>query len=318
MLPITAITVAMILVRSPGTSTSDPLGFVMIVLAPPATFVAGIALLRRMRWAWFYMVTVLSVVVVASIYQFLFAPTASFTYLDQNGVRTTVVTRDKSTFAPAIVIGTGLLLVLLTRRSRGDFFARKNPPPPVVTGRQRDWRVGHRGRDAMYYEEVCGGAWQRIEIDGEMLTGRAHHVIYFASPEKWQSYPEWARLRRDEIIARIKSELREPDYEYLESSVAHPYHAPIESPARPAREKGFGALIVAVVALLAVSGWMFCIVMAGIDVGEIRLPVKQSAQRLVSRQQKPAMFWTSVGIYSAIGLGTFGVAVWGVAAGRKR
>jgi len=77
----------------------------------------------------------------------------------------------------------------------------------------KTWRVGHQGRDRMYYEELHGGAWERIDIDGEMLMGRAHHVIYFASPERWLEYPEWARGRRDEIIARITSEFREPDYE---------------------------------------------------------------------------------------------------------
>ena len=77
------------------------------------------------------------------------------------------------------------------------------------------WHVGHRGRDQMYYEEFVDGAARRMMLDGEMLTGRAHHVIYFASPEQWQrEAPEWARERRDEIIARIKSEFREPDYEY--------------------------------------------------------------------------------------------------------
>jgi hypothetical protein len=39
---------------------------------------------------------------------------------------------------------------------------------------QRGWRVGHQGRDQMYYEELHQGAWKRIEIDGEMLMGRAH------------------------------------------------------------------------------------------------------------------------------------------------
>jgi hypothetical protein len=80
---------------------------------------------------------------------------------------------------------------------------------------KRGWRVGHLGRDQMYYEEFIDGAARRISLDGEMLVGRAHHVIYFASPEQWQQeYPDWAIDRRDEIIARIKSEFREPDYEY--------------------------------------------------------------------------------------------------------
>ena len=43
---------------------------------------------------------------------------------------------------------------------------------------------------------------------------RAHHVIYFASPQAWLQYPEWARYRHDQIIARIKSAFHRPDYEY--------------------------------------------------------------------------------------------------------
>jgi hypothetical protein len=37
--------------------------------------------------------------------------------------------------------------------------------------------VGHDGRDSVYYEELHDGAWRRLAIDGEMLTGGAHHVI---------------------------------------------------------------------------------------------------------------------------------------------
>ncbi len=76
------------------------------------------------------------------------------------------------------------------------------------------WRVGHVGRDCMYYEECIDGAWRRLDIDGELLLGRAHHVIYFRSPEDWQRGPAWSHGRRDEIIARIKRAFGEPDYEY--------------------------------------------------------------------------------------------------------
>ena len=44
---------------------------------------------------------------------------------------------------------------------------------------QRGWRVGHVGRDSMYYEEFRDSAWRRIEIDGGLLVGKAHHIIYF-------------------------------------------------------------------------------------------------------------------------------------------
>jgi hypothetical protein len=76
------------------------------------------------------------------------------------------------------------------------------------------WRVGHVGRDSIYYEELCDGVWRRLEIEGEMLTGRAHHVIYFGAREEWNAQPMWARGRRAEILTRIKSVFSIPDYEY--------------------------------------------------------------------------------------------------------
>jgi len=87
-------------------------------------------------------------------------------------------------------------------------FSGRSPEPC-----EGDWRVGHKGRDAMYYEEFADGLWRRVEIDGEMLVGRAHHVIYFTTTR----FPDWAAGRRDQIVARIKSEFCPPDYEYFES-----------------------------------------------------------------------------------------------------
>lgn len=75
---------------------------------------------------------------------------------------------------------------------------------------KRGWRVGHYGRDQMYYEELRDGHWARINLDGEMLSGPAHHVLYLSSTR----FPEWATERRVEIIDRIKIEFRNPDYEY--------------------------------------------------------------------------------------------------------
>src|SRR3954463_6742846 len=105
----------------------------------------------------------------------------------------------------------------------------------------------------MYYEELHGGVWERIAIDGEMLTGRAHHVIYFATPERWLQYPEWAKARRDEIIARVVSEFREPDYEYHSTGAASTVAraAPVMS-----TPSGKRALVIAVLMLFAVAGGM--------------------------------------------------------------
>ena len=79
---------------------------------------------------------------------------------------------------------------------------------------ERNWRAGHEGRDPVYYEEFHHGVWRRLAIGGEILSGRAHHVLYFGARAAWSAQPEWARARRDEIIARIKSVFAIPDYEY--------------------------------------------------------------------------------------------------------
>jgi hypothetical protein len=76
------------------------------------------------------------------------------------------------------------------------------------------WRVRHQGRDAIYYEELVDGQWTGFELGGEMLLGRAHHAIDFGSRDAWNTRPAWARGRRDEIIARVKSACPMPDYEY--------------------------------------------------------------------------------------------------------
>ncbi len=113
----------------------------------------------------------------------------------------------------------GHLIALLFFALPKDRTIRSVPLPetsgaPLAPGCST-WRVGHVGRDGMFYEEYREGRWERLEISGEMLMGPAHHVIYFDSPAEWvKRRPEWARNRRDEIIARIKSAFRPPDYEY--------------------------------------------------------------------------------------------------------
>lgn len=193
---------------------------------------------------------------------------------------------------------------------------------------ERGWRVGHQGRDRMYYEELRDGAWRRIDLDGEMLMGRAHHVIYFASLERWLLYPEWARDRRSEIIARVTSELRPPDYEYLGLDAAPPSAAPMPiptptpgpaplraAPAKPTPPQGRRALLLASALLLALAAAMGGLVMRGLASGETRLPVKQSSlRRPISRQQEPAMFWTSIGLYAAVGTSSLSLGALGLRA----
>jgi len=81
--------------------------------------------------------------------------------------------------------------------------------------RTRGWVVEHSGRDRIVYREQVGGRLEDFQLDGEMLMGTPHHVIYVPGEARWeQTAPAWARGRREEIVARIRSRLREPGYEY--------------------------------------------------------------------------------------------------------
>ena len=187
----------------------------------------------------------------------------------------------------------------------------------------RSWRVGHIGRDQMYYDELIDGTWQRLVIDGELLTGRAHHVIYFASPERWAEYPEWARDRRTQIIERIKLEFRPPDYEYYgladtdagagcpapEPRLPDP---PAPQPERAARPQGWNALLLATVLVSALTLWMGRMVTDGVVEGVTPLPIKLSSiRRPVSRVQEPLMYWFCIGTYAAVGTGALVLSLLG-------
>jgi hypothetical protein len=206
--------------------------------------------------------------------------------------------------------------------------ADRSDIPPSPSG--RTWRVGHRGRDMMYYEEWQDGAWARLDIDGEMLTGRAHHMIWFRSAEDWQNGPAWARDRRDEIIARIKSEFREPDYEYFGAAAPHPAPAATNaapaSPAAPPRPvspphaaapaasaRQRAALWLAIVLLLGIAGAMGWLVKNSLETDSTTLRVlRPSLRRPISRVDEPATFWLAVSLYAVIGLGTGGLALRGI------
>lgn len=199
----------------------------------------------------------------------------------------------------------------------------------VVLGAQRGWRVGHQGRDEMFYEEWHEGSWRRIRISGELLTGHAHHAIYFEPPERWLNYPDWARHRREEIIARIKSEFRPPDYEYHGEVLSAPSEnaanqasvtprratakptRPVKMPGRQTEANFTPAVLLVVVLLLGISTAMGWLVGTGLSRGETYFPSKISShRRSVSRQQEPVTYWISVGIYAGVGLGALGLAGW--------
>ena len=224
-LPISFISGLMVAAHSYGTNTSDPVGFITVVLGPPILLATGFGLLRRWRWALVSNAIILVFIVLTHAGQIIQGPLKARTFVDAAGVQTTVAGSGTNLYSvPIILLCVGVLIKLASPHVRHEFARTACPTPPPTPagvsaqaapqGDHRTWRVGHRGRDMMYYEEKVGGKWEHLDIDGEMLMGRAHHVIYFADAEHWQTYPEWARRRRAEIIARIKSEFHAPDYEY--------------------------------------------------------------------------------------------------------
>lgn len=75
--------------------------------------------------------------------------------------------------------------------------------------------------------------------------------------------------------------------------------------------KQLAALWLAVAILLLIAAGMAWLVQAGVRKNETFLPIKSAPlRRTVLREQEPALFWTSIGVYSVIGTGTFGLAVW--------
>jgi hypothetical protein len=328
----------MILAGSHGTQNTELSGFLLIVVAPPASVVAGIGLVRRWRWAWLYLVASLLLAIGWQVFEMTRPPRPAVTTTTlPSGVRQTVYHSGPQYSVPLTAVLGCLLAFALTPGVRREFgISRKSLPPLVPSVRteqpeasaienERGWRVGHRGRDCMFYEERTGGAWQRIDISGEMLMGRAHHVIYFPTVQAWAKLPEWARHRREEIIARIKSEFREPDYEYAEdvnapavSAVegAAPPVSPVPVAALPAKEKG--SMLGYIAILLAVAGFMGWTAKGGFEEGKISTPSYKGARsHVVERESKPVLFWTCMGIHLALGGGSLGLAAWLAALGLR-
>ncbi len=236
LLPVSFVSLLMLLAGGDGTRSATLVGALAVVGGPPAALLVGLGLWRRWRWAWVGALPLLASVVLWGGAETLRGPVPARTWVTPEGVLTQVAATDAAGPLPvgATIAALGVLALLLTPRVRGEFFGPRTATAPATGARRvaalaeaasrpttdhgadesRGWRVGHRGRDEMYYEELRDGRWERIRISGEMLMGRAHHVIYFASPSDWLAYPDWARHRRDEIVARVKSAFRPPDYEY--------------------------------------------------------------------------------------------------------
>ena len=103
------------------------------------------------------------------------------------------------------LILTGVLVVLLL------IFARTNH---VV--KKRGWKIKSSGDSKKMYAELSSeNAWRSITFEWKMYAkGVTRHAIII--DKDWSCYPKWAQERRDEILSRLKSELKEPTYTFIE------------------------------------------------------------------------------------------------------
>jgi hypothetical protein len=342
-LPVSFITMLMLVSRSYGTANAGFIDSCVVILGPLFVVGLGFGLWRRWRWGFVGTVGLLGLMMMLHAWKLAEGPPPAtpgntYTTTSSSGVTTTVIGAGPNYHSwPILLLCAGTLAKLLTRNVRNEFSRPASsmlpldgpspaaPPTGVTPNDQKNWRVGHRGRDMMYYEEKISGNWQRIDISGEMLMGPAHHVIYFASEEAWQHYPEWARHRRGEIIARIVREFREPDYAYqqADSSAAASLSASSATSPHPGRDVVTGqqraAFIAFVVILLAITGGMGWLVKSGLERGETFLPSKRaSQQRVLLRQLEPSSFWAAIGVYTLIGLGSGSLALWSLRTFSKR
>ena len=305
--PISLIAGLMVLAGQ-GTQNATVWEGLLVIGGPPFTLLASIFFLRRHRWAWAYFLVLSLSGLAYNVARILRGPSPETTYIDANGVKTTVLASGIGMAVPFAVLFAGLLIFLLLPRVRREFFTPRptSATPPSVPARSaRRWRVGHQGRDGMYYEEEVGSEWRRIPIDGELLTGRAHHAVYLASPEQWRQYPEWAHDRRDEIVARIRSQFRPPDYDYGDGAQA-PVAAAIAQPAIAppvSRPRSMRTLWSIATGLAIAASALLLFAWHGIDTGVTTWPSKRSSQQHeVIRATDPAQFWMSIGVYSGLGL----------------
>jgi hypothetical protein len=107
-----------------------------------------------------------------------------------------------------VVVPVGLVAIAVTAAVLRGFLYR-------VSVRRAGWNIRHDGLHVIRYSELLGSKVEEIVIDGEMVHGTPHHVLYVPAAPEWdQRYPDWARGRRDEIVRRIRSKCPDSEYSY--------------------------------------------------------------------------------------------------------
>lgn len=118
--PISLLSLLMVLAHSYGTSASDPLGFVNVVLGPPATLAAGVGLLRRRWWGHRLTSVLLGLTLLSNLISMVRSTAAPRTYVSPDGVPTTVLGAGPSYFLPVVVMCAALMWKLATPAVRAE------------------------------------------------------------------------------------------------------------------------------------------------------------------------------------------------------
>ena len=108
-------------------------GFLTIVVAPPATLVAGICLLLRMRWARYFLIALSAFVLGWNLVQIPNRPPPEQVTISPSGVKTTTFSVGVGFFVPFVVVSAVVLAWLFLPPVRADF-ARPRRPPPLPGG----------------------------------------------------------------------------------------------------------------------------------------------------------------------------------------
>jgi len=240
LLPISLMTLLMILAGSQGTSTFNPLGFVGIVMAPAASVVAGIGLLCRRNWGRYFIIILFALLIAYNGWQLVAAGPETTTYTSSTGVKTTVETSyGYKGYNLPIMLVCALLLAGLCRRSVRDEFKSTPTPPPLATS--------------------------PLAAPPASTGGHA--------------------------------------------GISPPMTTTVPSQPSPARQRLVLWLVISI--MMCIAGGLIWLATSGIQNGETYLPSsKPSQRRTIIRQDEPATYWLSIGIYGLAGLASAAAGLW--------
>lgn len=83
--------------------------------------------------------------------------------------------------------------------------------------KDRGWRIRRTNTPGSWaYEELSHGVWNGFVMEETTDYREPPHHLQIMGAARWNEYPAPMQGRRDEILKRIRSELREPDYFLIE------------------------------------------------------------------------------------------------------